>query len=155
MRRFKLHSGSSLGASDREEVDGHMLCEQDPCRSSDELHDKERAFGSGLRIREVLTVHLGEQDHHLHRSCDTQILSLQEGGKATTHTMGVASSRNRLRDQRQEGHKKLNGRSFIASPHSSAGDISDTFLEEHLLAISSHAPWFALIINFIMTGSIS
>ena len=33
-------------------------------------------------------------------------------------------------------------------------DISDAFLDEHILAISSHTPWFAYIINFIMTGSI-
>ena len=34
------------------------------------------------------------------------------------------------------------------------GDISDTFLDEHLLAISSHAPWYAHIVNFIVTGLI-
>ena len=33
-------------------------------------------------------------------------------------------------------------------------DISDSFLDEHLLAISSHAPWFAHIVNFLVTGSI-
>ena len=36
----------------------------------------------------------------------------------------------------------------------STGDISNTFLDEHLLAISSHTPWCAHIINFLMTGSI-
>ena len=35
-----------------------------------------------------------------------------------------------------------------------AGDTSDTFLDEHLLAISSHAPWFAHIVNFLMTRTI-
>ena len=35
-----------------------------------------------------------------------------------------------------------------------AGDIGDTFPDEHLLAISSHAPWHAHIVNFIVTGSI-
>ena len=34
------------------------------------------------------------------------------------------------------------------------GDIGDTFPDEHLLAISSQAPWYAHIINFIVTGSI-
>ena len=34
------------------------------------------------------------------------------------------------------------------------GDISDSFLDEHLLAVSSHAPWFAHIVNFLVTGSI-
>ena len=34
------------------------------------------------------------------------------------------------------------------------GDIGDTFPDEHLLAISSHAPWYAHIMNFIVTGSI-
>ena len=39
--------------------------------------------------------------------------------------------------------------------HISGGeDIGETFLDEHLLAISSHAPWYAHIINFIVTGSI-
>ena len=37
---------------------------------------------------------------------------------------------------------------------SGTGDISDSFLDEHLLAVSSHAPWFAHIINFLVTGSI-
>ena len=34
------------------------------------------------------------------------------------------------------------------------GDIDDTFPNVHLLAISSHAPWYAHIVNFIMIGSI-
>ena len=34
------------------------------------------------------------------------------------------------------------------------GDISHTFRDEHLLAISSHAPWYAHIVNFIVTRSI-
>ena len=39
--------------------------------------------------------------------------------------------------------------------HISGGeDIRDTFPDEHLLAISSHAPWYAHIVNFIVTGSI-
>ena len=39
--------------------------------------------------------------------------------------------------------------------HISGGeDIGDTFPYEHLLAISSHAPWYAHIVNVIVTGSI-
>ena len=38
---------------------------------------------------------------------------------------------------------------------SGGGEIGDTFPEEHLLAISSHALWYAHIVNFIVTGSIS
>ena len=34
-------------------------------------------------------------------------------------------------------------------------DISDSFPDEHLLALSSHDPWFAHIITFLVTGSIS
>ena len=34
-------------------------------------------------------------------------------------------------------------------------EIGDTFPDEHLLAISSHAPWYAHIVNFIVIGSIS
>ncbi|CAA6669115.1 unnamed protein product [Spirodela intermedia] len=37
---------------------------------------------------------------------------------------------------------------------SGTGDISDSFPDEHLLAVSSHAPWFAHIVNFLVTGSI-
>ena len=37
---------------------------------------------------------------------------------------------------------------------SGARDIDDSFLDEHFLVISSHAPWFAQIINFIMIRSI-
>ena len=37
---------------------------------------------------------------------------------------------------------------------SGMGDISDSFPDEHLLAVSSHAPWFAHIVNFLVTGSI-
>ena len=39
--------------------------------------------------------------------------------------------------------------------HISGGeDIGDTFPDEHLLAILSHAPWYAHIVNFIVTRSI-
>ena len=34
------------------------------------------------------------------------------------------------------------------------GDIGDTFLDDHLLAISSHTPWYAHIMNVIVTRSI-
>ena len=37
---------------------------------------------------------------------------------------------------------------------SGTGDSSHSFPDEHLLAVSSHAPWFAHIVNFIVTGSI-
>ena len=35
------------------------------------------------------------------------------------------------------------------------GDIGDTFPDKHLLDISSHSPWYAHIVNFIVNGSIS
>ena len=39
--------------------------------------------------------------------------------------------------------------------HISGGkDIGDTFPDEHLLAILSHTPWYAHIVNFIVIGSI-
>ena len=86
-------SGSGHGAADREEANCHMPCDQDPCRSLNELHqDREGAFGSGLCIRALPTLHLGKQDHHLHQSCGPKILALQEGREAMTDTMGVASS---------------------------------------------------------------
>ena len=37
---------------------------------------------------------------------------------------------------------------------SSTREISDSFPDEHLLALSSHAPWFAHIVNFLVSGSI-
>ena len=37
---------------------------------------------------------------------------------------------------------------------SGMGDISDSFLDENLLVVSSHAPRFAHIVNFLMTRSI-
>ena len=37
---------------------------------------------------------------------------------------------------------------------SGTGDISDLFLDEHLLTLSSHVPWFKHIVNFRVTGSI-
>ena len=78
----------------REEANSHILCKQDLCRSLDELHNNEEgARGSGLHIREVTTLHLGEQDHHLLQSCGPKILAFQEGGEATIDRMGVASSR--------------------------------------------------------------
>ena len=78
-----------------------MLREQDPCQSSDELHDdREGAFGNDLRLIEVPTLHLREQDYHLHRSCGVKVLALQEEGKATTNTISVASSIVRPGDQR-------------------------------------------------------
>ena len=37
---------------------------------------------------------------------------------------------------------------------SGTGDISDSFPDEHLLALSSHRHWFAHIVNFLVTESI-
>ena len=37
---------------------------------------------------------------------------------------------------------------------SGTGDISDSFHDEHLLVVSSHAPWFVHIVNFLVTESI-
>ena len=34
---------------------------------------------------------------------------------------------------------------------SGTGDIGDSFPHEHLLVVSSHAPWFAHIVNFLVT----
>ena len=66
MQCFKLCSGSGFGVVDREEVNYHMLREKDTCQSSDKLHNNgEGALGSDLCLREVLALHLGEQDHHL------------------------------------------------------------------------------------------
>ena len=46
---------------------------------------------------------------------------------------------------------------YLSCLHLSWGreDIGDTFPDKHLLTISSHAPWYAHIINFIITGSIT
>ena len=54
--------------------------------------------------------------------------------------------------------KKANENSMayhLSHLHISGGeDISDIFPDENLLAISSHAPWYTHIVNFIITGSI-
>ena len=55
-------------------------------------------------------------------------------------------------------HKK--GSEILVANHlsclhvSGTGDINDSFPDEHLLALSSHTPWFAHIVNFLVTGSI-
>ena len=78
---LRLRIGSGLGPTIRQETDGYMLCKQDPCRSSNKLHDDgKRAFGGRLRTREVPAVHLREQDRYLHRSWGLEILALQERG---------------------------------------------------------------------------
>ena len=58
---------SNFGAADGDEVNCHMLHEQDTFRSSDSLHDDIRgALGSDLCLREVPVLYLGEKDHHLY-----------------------------------------------------------------------------------------
>ena len=77
-----------------QEADGHVLCKQDPCQSSNKLHDdKKRASGSGLRTQEVQAIHLGEQDRYLHRSCGLELLALQERGQTMTYNMGATPSK--------------------------------------------------------------
>ena len=67
MRLFRLRSGSGLRTATRKEVDSHIICKQDPYRSSNKLHNNgEEVFGGGLRTTEVSTIDLGEQDHYLH-----------------------------------------------------------------------------------------
>ena len=62
MQRFELRSGSDLRATTRQKAYSLILCKQDPSRSSNKLYDYgERAFGGGLRTREVPAVHLGSK----------------------------------------------------------------------------------------------
>ena len=54
---------------------------------------------------------------------------------------------------------RMGSKNFVANHLSrlhvsSTRDINDSFLDEHLLALSSHAPLFAQIVNFLVTGSI-
>ena len=54
----------------------------------------------------------------------------------------------------KKGNKNLVA-DHLSRLHISGGeDIGDTFPGKHLLAISSHALWYAHIVNFIVTGSI-
>ena len=57
-----------------------------------------------------------------------------------------------IRDKK--GSKNLLADHLSCLHVSGTGDISDSFPYEHLLAVSSHAPWFAHIINFLVTRSI-
>ena len=67
MRCFRQCNGSGFRTTDREEAIGHMLREKNTCCRSNALHnDKERALSGALRLREVVALHLGEQDHHLY-----------------------------------------------------------------------------------------
>ena len=67
MRCIGLYGGRSLGETTRQKDDGHMLCKKNPRQSSHKLHNYgERAYGGGLRTREVPALNLGEQDHYLH-----------------------------------------------------------------------------------------
>ena len=95
---------SGLGTPSRQEADGHLLCKQNPRRSTDKLYNYgERASGGGLRTRKVSALHIGEQDYYLHWSFDLEVIALQERGQTMTDMMGAAPSRIRLWDQRQEG----------------------------------------------------
>ena len=55
----------------------------------------------------------------------------------------------------KQGNKNSIADHLSRLPVSGTGDISDSFPNEHLLAVSSHAPWFTHIVNFLVTGSIS
>ena len=131
-----------------------MLCEQDPCRSSNKLHDdREGGFGTGLHLREVIAIYLGEQDHHLHRSWNTQILLSKESKPRLIRWVLLLQEFDvQIKDQKGRTNSVADHLSRLHIP--SAEDIGDTFPDKHLLVISSDAPWFAHIINFIVTGSI-
>ena len=86
--------GAVLGQRIEKKPTAIWYTSKTPCQSSDELHDYgEGAFGSGLRFRKILALHLGKQDRHRHRSCGIKVLVFQEGVEATIDTMGAASSR--------------------------------------------------------------
>ena len=151
MRCFRLCNRSSFGETIGEEVDGHMLCKQDPCRSSNKLHNNRKgAFGGRLRTREVMTVHLGEQDRYLHRSCSLQILALQDRVQTLLirWVLLLQEFDWEIKDKKGNENSVADHLSHLHVP--GAREIGDSFPNEHLLAISSLAPWFAHIINFIV-----
>ena len=51
----------------------------------------------------------------------------------------------------KKGNKKSVADHLSCLHFSGMGDISDSFLDEHLLALSSHTPLFAHIVNFLVT----
>ena len=59
----------------------------------------------------------------------------------------------KIKDKRGREHLVADHLSRLHIPRT--GDINNTFLDEHLFAISSHAPWFAHIVIFLITESIS
>ena len=54
----------------------------------------------------------------------------------------------------KKGHKNSVSDHLLRLHIQGSDNICDTFPDEHLLAILSDAPWFAHIVNFIMTRSI-
>ena len=67
-----------------------------------------------------------------------------------TDAMGAAP-RIRLDIKEKKGSEKSVADPLSRLHISRGGEIGDTFSYEHLLAISSHAPWYAHIVNFIIT----
>ena len=57
-----------------------------------------------------------------------------------------------IRDKK--GRKNLVADHLSRLDVSGTGDISDSFLDEHLPVVFSHAPWFPHIVNFLVSGSI-
>ena len=57
-----------------------------------------------------------------------------------------------IKDKKGSGNSVANHLSRLHI--SGGGDVGDTFPDEYLLAISCHAPWYAHVVNFIMTGLI-
>ena len=155
MWRLGLRNGSGLGATAREEADGHMLCKEDLYWSSNKLYDnRERAFGSGLRFWQFWPYILGSKiiiyiDHVALK----YLLSKKEAKPRLIRWVLLLQEFDlEIKDKKGSENSVADHLSRLHVP--SAGDICDTFLDEHLLAISSHAPWFAHIVNFIVTRSI-
>ena len=69
-------------------------------------------------------------------------------------TMGPAPSEFDLEIKDKKGSENSVADHLSGLHISGGGDIGDTFIDEHLLAIWSHAPLYAHIVNFIVTGSI-
>ena len=140
----------------RKEVDGHMLCKQDPCQSSNNYTTMEKElFAVVYALEKFRPYILGSKiiinTDHLPLK---YLLSKKEAKPRLIRCVMLLQQFDlEIKDKKARKNSIANHLSCLHVQ--CAGDIGNSFPDEHLLAISSHTPWLAHIINFIMIGSIS